>query len=81
MAYAKPRSAIDELNTGMIDGSYRQVVKDRGGDVEGATYAARRDLYDTWYGIHEADVKELPDAMPAHTNNFVATPAPCNCHN
>lgn len=74
MAYPQHRSAIDELNTGMIDGTYRQVNKDRGGVVEGATYAARRDLHDLWYGIHEAAVKELPDALPAHTLNYVATP-------
>lgn len=74
MAYPPRRSAIDELNTGMIDGTYRQVNKDRGGVVEGATYAARRDLDDIWYGIHEAPVKELPDALPAHTQNFVSTP-------
>jgi hypothetical protein len=74
MAYPQHRSAIDELNQGMIDGTYRQVNKDRGGVVEGATYAARRNLADVWYGIHEAAVKELPDALPAHTPTFVATP-------
>jgi hypothetical protein len=73
MAYAPHRSAIDELNQGMIDGTYKQVAPNRGGQIEPATYAARKDLHDVWYGIHEAAVKELPDALPAHTPTFVAT--------
>lgn len=74
MAYAPRRSANDELNQGMIDGTYKQVAKDRGGVVEVSTYAARKDLFDVWYGIHEAPLKELPDALPARTPTFVATP-------
>jgi hypothetical protein len=35
---------------------------DRGGVVETTTYEARKDLNDTWYGLHEAPVMETPDA-------------------
>lgn len=76
MAYARSRSAIDELNQGMIDGTYKQVSRDRGGVIDPATWAARKDLHDVWYGIHELPVKELPDALPAHTPTYQPTPAP-----
>ena len=74
MAYPKPRSANDELNQGMIDGTYRQIVMNRGGVIDPATYATRRHLNDVWYGLHEVDVKEMPDALPARTPTYVATP-------
>lgn len=74
MAYPRSRSAIDELNQGMIDGTYKQVSRDRGGDIDPATWAARRDLPDIFYGIHEAPVKELPDGLPAQTPTYQATP-------
>lgn len=74
MAYPKSRSAIDDLNQGMIDGTYRQVAPNRGGVIEGATQAARKDLSDVWYGIHETPIKELPDAIPAHTPTFQPNP-------
>jgi phage tail protein X len=73
MAYPRTRSAIDELNQGMSDGTYKQVSRDRGGVIEPATYAARKGLSDIWYGIHEATIKELPDALPAHTPTTVST--------
>ncbi|NIY68012.1 hypothetical protein SMALB_6090 [Streptomyces malaysiensis] len=63
-----------EINEGITDGTYKKVVRDRGGLVEATTYAARRDLDDHWFGIHEAAVKQLPDGRPARTPNFVATP-------
>lgn len=62
MAYAKPRSMNGDLELGMVDGKYRMVVKDRGGVVETTTYESRKNLNDTWYGLHEADVMETPDA-------------------
>ena len=58
----------------MIDGTYKQVNRDRGGDIDPATYAARKDLTDVFYGVHEIPVKEMPDALPAHTPTFQATP-------
>lgn len=74
MAYPKSRSAIDELNQGMIDGTFKQMSPDRGGVIDPATERARRDLNDVWFGRHECPVKELPDAIPAHTPTFVPTP-------
>jgi hypothetical protein len=74
MAYPPSRSAIDELNQGMIDGTYRLIVRDRGGVIDPATAAARKDLNDIWYGRHEVAVKELPDALPARTPYFVPNP-------
>ncbi len=74
MAYAPHRSAIDEVNQGMADGTYRQVVKDRGGVIDPATYRARRLLDDMWFGIHEAPEIELPDAIPFRSPYYVANP-------
>lgn len=75
MAYPKTRSSIDELNQGMIDGTYRQIAPNRGGEIEPTTWAARKDLNDVWYGLHEATLKELPDGIgPAHTPTTVSTP-------
>jgi hypothetical protein len=74
MAYPKSRSASAELHQGMVDGTYKQVSPNRGGDIDPATYEARRDLSDVWTGIHEAVVKELPDARPAVTPTFCPTP-------
>lgn len=72
--YAQARSALDELNQGMIDGTYKQVAPNRGGVIDPETWAARKDLVDIFYGIHESPVKELPDALPAHTPTFQNTP-------
>ncbi len=72
--YPKSRSVIHELNQGMVDGKYRQVNKDRGGDIDPATYAARKDLNDVWFGIHEVPVKETPDGLPVITPTFTPTP-------
>lgn len=79
MAYPTSRSCNVELEQGMIDGKYKQVVKDRGGLVEQGTWYQRDDLSCLYYGIHEAPVMDLPDGgkfvSPCHT----ATPCP-NAH-
>lgn len=54
------RSVNTELRQGMTDGSYKQVVKDRGGEVEEGAYDSRRDLSVPVYGIVESLDKELP---------------------
>jgi hypothetical protein len=56
-------SVSDELRLGATDGSFKQVVKDRSGVVETATYDSRRDLSVPVYGIVEVPDKELPAAM------------------
>lgn len=76
MAYAQPRSANRELEQGMVDGSYKQVIKDRGGVVEQATWYARDDLSCTYYGIHEAPVMDTPDAQKMVSPYHTATPCP-----
>ena len=64
------RSVNIELRQGMTDGAYKQVVKDRGGVVEGGTYDARRGI------VEEAD-KELPAALGTFRSPYaVQTPAP-----
>lgn len=66
-----------DLAAGMAEGSFRTINPNRGGVVESTTYAARRDLYSTWYGsIHEAPSKVLGDGTVHHNPYFVATPAP-----
>ena len=76
MAYPRLRSCNNELDQGMTDGSYKMVVKDRGGVVEPLTYENRRDLTDGWYGIHEAPVKMTPDGMRVRTPYCVSAPEP-----
>jgi hypothetical protein len=65
-----------DLHEGATDGSYKKVIRDRGGRVEAATWDSRRDLLDNWYGIHEKPVKLAGDNVPGPTPNYVSTPAP-----
>jgi hypothetical protein len=75
MSWAPIRSANAELEAGLTDGKYKKVIRDRGGFPEAATFRARRDLDDTWHGIHEAPVKIRPDGRPAIRDPyFVPTP-------
>lgn len=77
---AQVRSANGELWLGATDGSFKQVVKDRGGVVEAGTYDSRRDLSVAIFGIVEALDKELPAAMVSggsfRSPYAVKTPAP-----
>lgn len=76
--YAPPRSMNAALEEGMTDGKYKKVAANRGGFLETERlYADRRDLYDTWYGIHEAPVKVFPDgSRPRATVNYLETLPP-----
>lgn len=74
MAVNTSRSQNAELAEGMSDGKYKKVVTDRG-VAEPATYEARRDLHDAYYGIHEARTKVLGDGTMHVTPDFVTTPA------
>jgi hypothetical protein len=62
-----------DLELGMAEGEHRMIVKDRGGIVESATWEARRDLSDTYHGLHECPVMHTPDALttvnPYHVDN------------
>ena len=60
MAFPRARSCNSALRTGMIDGTYKQIIKDRGGEPEIATGEARRDLSTGRFGIVEAERKETP---------------------
>ena len=73
MAYPASRSCVNELNQGMTDGTYKQVNRDRGGVIEPTTLAARDELNDVYYGIHEIAVKDTPDGLKAATPTFAAT--------
>jgi hypothetical protein len=63
-----------ELAQGSIDGTYKQVSRDRGGFIEPSTYDARRDLFDLYFGFHEAPVKRLPDNTHRSTPTYQPTP-------
>jgi hypothetical protein len=77
MAYAPSRSCNAELAKGMTEGSYKQVVKDRGGFVEGTTWEHRKNLSVETYGIVELDLKTCPDGVTdVRTIDTVATPQP-----
>lgn len=81
MAYAPSRSPNVELQRGMVDGTYKEVVRDRGGFVEATTTDARSELNDIWFGIHETRVKRLPDGRTFNDPYCVdSKPAQiCNC--
>ena len=74
MAYATPRSCNGDLELGMTDGSYRRIVKDRGGVVESTTWEARANLHDAYHGLHEAPTMHTPDGAHTHSPYYVATP-------
>jgi hypothetical protein len=76
MAYAQPRSANRELEQGMVDGSYKMVVKDRGGVVEEGTWYKRDDLSCVYYGIIEAPVMDTPDGQKCTPLYHTDTPMP-----
>jgi hypothetical protein len=75
---AELRSLNRDLMEGMSDGKYQKVVQHRGGIVEKElAYGELEDLSDTYYGIHEAPVKRLPDGtLDKNSLNFVPTKAP-----
>lgn len=73
MAVNQTRSQNAELAEGMSDGKYKKVVMDRA-NAEPTTYESRRDLNDTYYGIHEVNPKVLPDGTVNATPSFVETP-------
>jgi len=68
------RSMNTALAEGGTDGVYRKIVTDRGGVVEATTYLARRDLCDTYYGLHEARQKTMGDGTVHSTPDYVLTP-------
>jgi hypothetical protein len=74
MTHANPRSMNGELNQGSVEGTYKTVIRNRGGVVEPLTQESRKQLSDVWYGIHEAPLKRRPDGPIVSTPYFVATP-------
>lgn len=67
------RDQLSELAEGATDGTYKKVVRDRGGVVEATTYEQRQDLSDTWFGIHETALKNLGDGTRRSTPNYEGT--------
>lgn len=78
MAYPQPRSLNKDLMEGMSDGKYQKVCENLGGVVEKELlYGGLEDLSDTYYGIHEAPVKRLPDGtVDRNSLNYVPTKTP-----
>ncbi|MEV7902212.1 hypothetical protein [Streptomyces anulatus] len=74
MSYATNRPLTGEVNEGLTDGRYKKINRDRGGSVDPATYAARSDLSDRLYGLHEANTKERPDGLTVRTPGYVPNP-------
>lgn len=74
MATPAPRSANAALQTGMVEGTYKRIDRDRGGLVENATWSARRDLAPAFYGLHEAATKETPDGRLTTSLDTVSVP-------
>jgi hypothetical protein len=76
MALPPSRDMYAELAEGMTDGDYKKVTRNRGGAVEVGTYKSRRHLFDTYYGVHEVAVKDLPDGTSRPTPDYVVTQPP-----
>lgn len=67
------RDMLADLVEGATDGTYKKVVRDRGGVVEDATYQQRQDMSDVWFGIHETDPKNIGDGQRRSTPNYRGT--------
>ncbi len=65
---------LQNLYEGASDGSWKKLVRDRGGVVEATTYAERASLSDTWWGIHESRVKTIGDGTAHTTPDYGSTP-------
>jgi hypothetical protein len=77
VALPRPIGSVnDEFNLGAIEGSYKLVIKDRGGVVESGSWEARKQLSVKTYGIVEAPVKDVPARGRVRTLNTVPTPDP-----
>ncbi|WP_274032470.1 hypothetical protein [Streptomyces sp. MMBL 11-1] len=74
MSYATSRPLGGEMNEGLTDGGYKKINRDRGGSVDPATYAARNQLNDITYGLHEANTKARPDGLVVRTPGYVPNP-------
>ena len=70
----RQRSMNADLELGMVEASYKQVVKNRGGIVENTTYEARQNLADIWHGVHECPAMHTPDGLHTHSEYYCATP-------
>lgn len=61
------RSLNHDLDTGMVEGKYKEMVKNRGGGVDPATSLSRQHLHPDRYDITEAHPKVTPDGRIAYT--------------
>lgn len=75
MGHAPMRSMNAEFNTGLVEKTYKQVVSDRGGFVDGATQDSREHLHDMWFGIHMTATPHAPTRGPVRVQDYRATPA------
>jgi hypothetical protein len=81
MAYpARNRSVNRELEQGSVDGTYKQVIKDRGGVVEHITPDNLLDLSWKYYGITEARTMPTPDGLTMTPLYPTDTRQPGECH-
>lgn len=60
MAKNSSRSMNADLATGALEGSYKLLVRNRGGVVESHASEMREKLDDVWYGFHEAPSFNVP---------------------
>lgn len=74
MSYAPMRSMNAELDSGATDGTFKKVVRNRGGFVDAATADSREDLHDAYYGVHECEPKAAPTRGAVRTQNYRPTP-------
>lgn len=74
MTYGPTRSMNADLHIGATEGSFKKVIRNRGGFVEATTTAARQPLNDTWYGIHETPTQMSGDGVVVPVRDYVETP-------
>lgn len=70
------RNINDELVEGITDGTYKKVIRDRGGAVETGFWDARRQLSVKGYGIVESPEKVCPCGDEVTTPYTIATRDP-----
>jgi hypothetical protein len=73
MAKNESRDLLLELRDGASDGSYRKIVRDRGGDVENTTWEERQDMAAVWFGFSEIESKNVGDGSRGITPDYQAT--------
>lgn len=75
MSYAPNRSRNGSLADGMTDGTYKKLVRNRGGYVEDTTREAREMLNPDTVAYQETGYKQQPDGTDRYTTGDINYPS------